>query len=84
LTARRDNILLIRTEGETKKFIRFDLRSKNIFQSPYFWLKQHDQIYVEARKDKLQSSDNSVTRTLGIVSSVATLVSLVLIFKQLK
>ncbi len=84
LTARRDNILLIRTEGDQKKFIRFDLRSKNIFQSPYFYLKQHDIIYVEGRKDKLQASDNGFSRTLGLISSFASLISLVLIFRTFK
>ena len=84
LTAKRDNILLIRTEGTEKKFVRLDLNSSKIFQSPYFYLKQRDVIVVEPIKNKIQNSDNTFVRNLGIFSSLVSLASLVLIFRGLK
>jgi polysaccharide export outer membrane protein len=84
ITAKRDNILLIRTEGDQKKFVRFDMRTKNIYQSPYFYLKQRDMIYVEPRRDKVQSGDGSFTRYFGYFSSVVTIISILLAFRIVK
>jgi polysaccharide export outer membrane protein len=82
LTANRNNILLIRSEGDQKKFIRFDLTSKDIFRSPYFYLKQRDIIYIQPRKDVIQSSDNRFTRDIGYVTAIISLVSVFLIYKD--
>jgi polysaccharide export outer membrane protein len=84
LTAKRDNILLIRTNGDQKIFSRYDMSSKNIFQSPNYYLKQRDIIYVEPNKFKVQSSDQSFIRNLGIMSSIISIASLVLVFKSIK
>jgi polysaccharide export outer membrane protein len=84
LTAKKTNILLIRSEGDEKKFVRFDLTSKSIYQSPYFYLKQRDIIYVEPSKGKVQGSDNSFIRNLGILSSIISLASLALVFRSIK
>jgi len=84
ITAKRDNILLIRTEGTEKKFVRFDIRSSKIFESPYFYLKQRDIIYVEPNRNKIQNSDNTIIRNLGILSSLISIASLLVVFKSLK
>lgn len=84
LSANKSNILLIRTEGNEKKFVRLDLNSSKIFQSPYFYLKQRDVIYVEPTKFKIQSSDNTLIRNLGVLSSLISLASLILIFRSFK
>ena len=84
LTARRDNILLVRSIGDEKKFVRFDLNSSKIFQSPYFYLKQRDMIYVVPNKSKAQSSDNTFIRNLGIITSLISLASLIVVFKSIK
>lgn len=84
ITAHRDNILLVRTEGNQKKFVRFDMSSSKIFQSPYFYLKQRDLIYVEPRRDKVQSGDNSFTRYFGYFTNVVTIITLLFAFKIVK
>ena len=80
-TARRDNILLIRTEGDTKKFIRFDIRTAKIFQSPYLYLKQRDIIYVEPRRDKVQSSDGTFGRYATYFTTLVSLISVLFAFR---
>ena len=84
LTAKKDNILLIRTQGDEKKFVRLDMNSSKVFQSPYFYLKQHDVLIVEPNKYKIQNSDNTVIRNLGILSSLVSIASLIVIFKSIK
>jgi len=84
ITAKRKNILLIRTEGDQKKFIRFDITSSKIFQSPYYYLKQRDILYVEPNKYKREGSDQTLLRDLGILTSVISLISLLYIFQNIK
>jgi len=84
LTAKRDNILLIRNDSDKQTSVRFDLTSAKVFQSPYFWLKQRDLIYVEPSRNKIQSSDNLLLRNLSILSSLISIVSFALIFKSVK
>ena len=81
-TAKRKNILLVRTEGETKKYVRLDITSSKIFESPYFYLKQRDVIYVEPNKFKRESSDQTFTRNLGILSTLISVFSLIYILKR--
>ena len=84
LTAKHNNVLLIRTEGDQKKFVRFDVGSTDIFRSPYFYLRQRDMIYVEPNKFKIQSSDNRLTRNIGLVTTVVSFITLLLAFRNFK
>lgn len=70
---KRDNVMLIREENGEKKAIRFDLRSTDIFQNPYFYLRQGDVIYVQANKTKVAASDARMIRTVAIITSVSSL-----------
>ncbi len=83
-TAKRQNILLQRTEGDVTKFVRLDIASSDIYSSPYFYVKQRDRIYVEQNRFKRQSSDNSLTRYLGYTSGLFGIVSLLLVFKVIR
>ncbi len=84
ISARRDNILLIRNENNQMKFVRFDMRSKDVFKSPYYYLKQRDKIYVEPNRSRIQTSDNTFVRNLGILTSLVSLTSLILVFRTIK
>src|SRR5690606_10946693 len=67
---KRENVLLIREtdEGE-REFVRFNLNSSDIFQSPYFYLRQNDVIYVEPNGSKIASTDAARNRTFAILGS---------------
>ena len=49
---RRENILVIREENGERKFARVNLLEKDIFNSPYFYIRTNDVIYVEPVKSK--------------------------------
>lgn len=71
---KRENVLLIRKDsGNVKKLVRLDLSSKDIINSPYFYLKQGDVIYVEPNKAKVVASDAYRTRNIAIAASVVSL-----------
>ncbi len=82
ISGKRSNILLIRTEGDTKKFVRFNMLSSDIFRSDYFYLRQRDVLYVEPNRNKIQNSDNTILRNVGIISSLLSLGALVLAFSR--
>lgn len=74
---KRDNILVIREEKGQRTMVRLDIGKQNIMNSPYFYLRQNDVVYIEPTKYR----DPSADRTLRIVTAVAaaiTAISLVI------
>ena len=84
LTARKDNVLLIRTENQEKKFVRLDLNSSTLFQSPYFYLKQRDVLIVKPRNSKIRDADNRLVKYLSVASTIVSLTTLLLAYKSIK
>ncbi len=79
--AKRDNILLIREINGEKTVRRLNLNSKNLLESPYYYLKSNDVIYVESNAAKLGSADRSMQiwpLVLSTVSVVAVVTALLL------
>jgi polysaccharide export outer membrane protein len=70
LTARRDNITVIREKNGQREFGKVNLLSKDAFSSPYFALQQNDVVYVELTKAKVAASDQSLFRTFSIATSI--------------
>jgi polysaccharide export outer membrane protein len=66
---KRENVLLVRDSAGQKKYVRFDLNSSNMFNSPYFYLRQGDVIYVEPGKSKIAASDGVRNRNITLVAS---------------
>lgn len=52
-------VLLIRERNGKREYVPLDLKSKNIFNSPYYYLKNNDMIYVQPHKTKLAIVENS-------------------------
>ncbi len=50
--ARRNSVLLIRERGGQREFARLDTQKRTLFQSPYFYLRPNDIVYVEPLKAK--------------------------------
>lgn len=78
ITAKRDNVLLIREENGVKKFIRFNLNSSDIFKSPYYYLHSGDYVYVEPIKAKSRTatSDTSKDRFITLGTTIVSLIVL--------
>lgn len=68
INGNRNNITLIRNEnGQTENY-NIDLTKSDFMQSPYFFLKQNDIIYVQPNTARVKSS--------GLVGNTSTLVSI--------
>ncbi|MCW3108667.1 MAG: Soluble ligand binding domain protein [Segetibacter sp.] len=79
LTARRDNIMVIREKNGKREFGTINMLSKNVFSSPYFVLQQNDVVYVELTKDKVAASDQSFIRNFSIATSVLSVFTTVVL-----
>lgn len=53
---KKDNVLLIREEPGQRLIQQLNLNSKDFFQSPYYYLKSNDVIYVEPSKAKIAAA----------------------------
>lgn len=69
----RDNVMLIRQEGENKLVKRLNLNSSDILQSPFYFLKSNDVIYVEPGKAKAASANETRQLVPLILSSLSFL-----------
>ncbi len=71
---KRENVLLIRKDtGDVKQLVRLNLNSKDLINSPYFFLRQNDVIYVEPDKSKAIQTDAYRTRNITIAVSLVSL-----------
>lgn len=77
ITAIRTNVLLVREQNGKRQYIPIDLTSKAIFNSPYFYLKNNDVIYVQADKTKFATVDRGY-RTASLVLSGLSVLAIVL------
>lgn len=73
VTARRNNIILIREQNGTRKYVPVDL-TKNLFKSQYYYLKNNDLIYVQPDRSKVSSGASKSVSILMTAISIATLV----------
>ncbi|MGZ3756183.1 MAG: polysaccharide biosynthesis/export family protein [Mucilaginibacter sp.] len=73
ITGIRDNILLIREINGERQIITLSLSSKKIFDSPYYYLKNNDVIYVQPNKDKVAQSDSGLVKASLIISALSVL-----------
>ena len=81
ITGKRANLLLLREEGGllTKNYI--DLRSDALFDSPYYFLKPNDVLYVEPNASKVRSSTDALRYTsisLSVITTLTTIASILL------
>jgi polysaccharide export outer membrane protein len=78
LFSKRDNILVIREKNGLRNYGRVNLKSKELFQSPYFYLQPNDVIYVEPHKSKILAAPDPASRYISTVIAAVSLVFLIL------
>jgi polysaccharide export outer membrane protein len=79
---KRENILVIRDTNGRKEFGRLNLNSTDTFNSPFYYLKQNDVVYVEPNKSRVTALNAPTRTTVALI--VSALGTFVLIFTRLK
>jgi polysaccharide export outer membrane protein len=72
----REKVTVIREENGIRTSAILNLKSSKIFQSPYFYLKQNDIVYVAPLKTKEISVDTQTSRFFSISSWISGVLSL--------
>ena len=57
--AKRNNVMVIREEGGQRIVKRINLNSKELFTSPYYYLKSNDVVYVSPNKSRVASTSRT-------------------------
>lgn len=71
---KRENVIVLRDHDGVKEYGRLDLNSSELFNSPYYYLKQNDVIYVEPNKRKAGSTDATKIQTVGVLASILSVI----------
>ena len=79
---KRENIKIIREVNGVKTVGYIDMTESNLFDSPFYYLKQNDLVYVEPTYRTVKSA-GFLSSYQGIVSVGTTIVSLYLLINSL-
>ena len=75
--ARLDRVVVIREiDGKRQRFVH-DMQSKEIFDSPCYYLQQNDIVYVEP-KYKQRTAEDSIIKYVTLLASLASTASVIL------
>ena len=77
---KRKNVLVIRETDGQRTFARLDLTKRDVFESPYYYLRSGDIVYVEPTKGKMTSTDRTYQLTPVIISSISFLIMILNLF----
>lgn len=77
LTAQRQDILLLREVDGVLTHHRIDLRSKDILESPYFYLQQNDVLYVLPSSTRVATATTATGIWSVILSSITTMIAII-------
>lgn len=72
----RANVLITRENNGKVEFARLDLKSDEIFTSPYFYLQQNDVVYVEPNQART-TSNQSISLWLSMVGTLSSATTVV-------
>ncbi|GAL67072.1 polysaccharide biosynthesis/export family protein [Jejuia pallidilutea] len=74
IKGKRDNVTVIRDFQGTKTYTKVDLTSKELFNSPVYYLTQNDIVYVEPNKSAISSGfiDSRTSIAISIASILIT------------
>ena len=79
---KRENVLVIREINGQRDFARLNLLSKDIFKSPYYYLKTNDVIYVEPVKTRFIAR-TGVPQYIGIAAvGISLLITIINISRK--
>ena len=80
LTAKRNDIWVIRTENGVRTTYSINPQSKSCYDSPVFYLQQNDMVYVKPRRSKSDSNVESIWRMVTFGMSAISTISTVLLW----
>ena len=78
--AKIPDVMVVRTENGKREAYTLNLQSKEIFNSPVFYLQQNDIVYVQPRGLRLSSGGDAFVQIFAPVVSAIASVAYILIW----
>ena len=82
-TFRMDDVMVIRTIDGARVPHKVDLREKEVFDSPVFYLQQNDIVYFKPRTPIVDPAFEGIFRPLMYITSLGSLITSVLVLVRL-
>jgi len=60
ITGKKNNVHIIREANGVREYGTIDLTTKDMFESPYYYLMQNDVVIVDPRKSKIRLNEQSI------------------------
>ncbi|TSD67003.1 polysaccharide export protein [Inquilinus sp. KBS0705] len=73
VTGVRNNVLLVREVNGKREYYTVNLTQKELFNSPYYYLRNNDVIYVQPNRDKVSSSDSAYQKASLAIAALSIL-----------
>ena len=73
---KKEDIVILRPTDSTIEHGTIDLSSKDLFESPYYFLRQNDVVLVNPNKNKARLSEQVFNQRLGLAFSVINMLAL--------
>jgi polysaccharide export outer membrane protein len=80
VTAKRDEVLLLRQYPDGTKLHRINLTDRNLVGSPYYFIQPNDQLYAEPLKVRELGTGENLAQSLQLIISSITAAVLILNF----
>ncbi len=77
ITAKRNDVLLIRENLGKRQQVKLNLQSKDIFNSPYYYLENNDVVVVTPSAAKYASVDSSYRNAALVISALSVIALLI-------
>lgn len=84
VNGRVDNVMVLREQNGYRQIYRMDLRKKDIFENPGFYLQQNDVVYVEPKyrgQEQFQKGVSYFSTAISLVSTFSTFILLMISLK---
>jgi polysaccharide biosynthesis/export protein len=78
---KRDNVLVIRNDNGKKEFGRVNLNTREVYNSPYYYLHSNDIVYVEPSKGRIAQTDKTY-QILPVVLSALSFISIIFVYSK--
>jgi len=75
-------IFLIREINGKREYIPIDLNSKRLFDSPYYYLKNHDVLYITPNRTKISNNNTAGFQRVSLIISALSVAALILVSRK--
>lgn len=78
ITARRDNVMVIREKNGERQFTRIDIRKSDLFTSQVYYLQANDIVYVEPSRSRIAQNNTQRIQAITLITAALSLAAVII------